>query len=118
MSDGNADTPATPVDASPISPRRPEAASSLEKHLQHRPERKELIDRNILPPSTAAPGLQAQQKELAKHMRADSLNEKIAHRPTPEALLKDGVLHEDPRSPDEDHAEAMEDELEKKEVEA
>ena len=32
-------------------------------------------------------------------MRRDSLNEKLAHRPDPEALLKEGVLHEDPRSP-------------------
>lgn len=33
-------------------------------------------------------------------MRRDSLNEKLAHRPDPEALLKEGVLHEDPRSPE------------------
>lgn len=32
-------------------------------------------------------------------MRADSLNEKIANRPTPEQLLKGGVLKEDPTSP-------------------
>jgi len=107
MSDGKPETAATPVDASPISPRLPEAASSLEKHLQRRPERKELIDRNILPPTTVAPGLQAQQKELAKHMRADSLNEKLAQRPPPEVLLKDGVLHEDPRSTDENRDEAI-----------
>jgi hypothetical protein len=34
-------------------------------------------------------------------MRADSLNEKISHRPTPAALLKEGVLKEDPTSPEE-----------------
>ena len=33
-------------------------------------------------------------------MRRDSLNEKLAHRPDPEVLLKEGVLHEDPRSPE------------------
>lgn len=33
-------------------------------------------------------------------MLADSLNDKISHRPTPEDLVKDGVLHEDPTSPD------------------
>jgi hypothetical protein len=34
-------------------------------------------------------------------MRADSLNEKISHRPKPEDLIKKNVLHEDPTSPDE-----------------
>ena len=36
-------------------------------------------------------------------MRADSLNEKIAHRPTPDDLIKKGVLNadEDPRSPEQ-----------------
>ena len=48
-------------------------------------------------------------------MRADSLNDKIAHRPTPEELIKKGVLDEDPRSPDEKYAEAIEDEYAKRE---
>jgi len=48
-------------------------------------------------------------------MRADSLNEKISHRPTPEALIKEGVLHEDPRSADEKYAEAIEEEYAKRE---
>jgi hypothetical protein len=70
---------------------------------------------NILPDSNAAPGIQAQQKELEKHMRADSLNEKIAHRPTPEELMKEGVLREDPRSPEEKYEEAIEEEYAKRE---
>ena len=53
--------------------------------------------------------------QLEKHMRADSLNEKIAHRPSPEALLREGVLHEDPRSADDKYAEAIEDEYAKRE---
>lgn len=48
-------------------------------------------------------------------MRADSLNEKIAHRPSPEALIKEGVLHDDPRSPEEKYAEAIEEEYAKRE---
>lgn len=59
------------------------------------------IPGNILPDSTAAPAIIGHQKELEKHMRADSLNEKIAHRPTPAELIKEGVLKEDPTSPDE-----------------
>ena len=50
---------------------------------------------NILPDSSAAPALQGQQKELEKHMRADSLEQKIQHRPKPEELVKEGILQED-----------------------
>ncbi|KXX74279.1 MKL/myocardin-like protein 2 [Madurella mycetomatis] len=108
---------ASSIDETPISPSLPNTArrNSLEYHLSHRPERQELVNRNILPASTAAPSLQAHQKELERHMRADSLNEKIAHRPPPEALIKEGVLHEDPRSPGEKYAEAIEDEYAKRE---
>lgn len=53
--------------------------------------------------------------QLEKHMRADSLNDKISHRPPPEKLLQEGVLHDDPRSPEEKYAEAIEDEYAKRE---
>ncbi|KAK4229249.1 putative rpel repeat protein [Podospora fimiseda] len=101
------------VDETPISPL--ERKNSLEQYLQHRPERQELVERNILPASTAAPGLQAQQRELQKHMRADSLNEKIAHRPPPEEVIQKHILHEDPRTAEEKYAEAIEDEYAKRE---
>lgn len=48
-------------------------------------------------------------------MRVDSLNEKILHRPSPEELVKQGVLHEDPTSPDGTYEEKMEDEYAKRE---
>ena len=50
---------------------------------------------NILPDSTAAPAIQGQQKELERHMRADSLEQKIQHRPKPEELIKEGILNAD-----------------------
>ncbi|KAJ1327922.1 MKL/myocardin-like protein [Microdochium nivale] len=103
----------TVVDNAPVS--SVERKNSLETHLKHRPERAELIEKNILPDSTAAAGLQEKQKELARHMRADSLNDKISHRPSPEKLVKEGVLHEDPRSADEKYAEAIDDEYAKRE---
>ncbi|KAK4460055.1 hypothetical protein QBC42DRAFT_230490 [Cladorrhinum samala] len=113
----NTNAAAVSVDETPISPSRGNLArkNSLEQYLQHRPERQELVDRNILPASTAAPGIQAQQRELAKHMRADSLNEKIAHRPAPEEVIEKHILHDDPRSPEEKYAEAIEDEYAKRE---
>ncbi|KAK4153373.1 hypothetical protein C8A00DRAFT_15395 [Chaetomidium leptoderma] len=105
------------VDETPISPSRPNPArkNSLEYHLSHRPDRQELVEKNILRSSTAAPGLQAHQKDLEKHMRADSLNEKISHRPSPEALIKEGVLRDDPRSAEDKYAEAIEEEYAKRE---
>ncbi len=53
------------------------------------------ISGNILPISKAAPALQGQQKELEKHMRADSLEQKIQQRPKPEELVKEGILEAD-----------------------
>lgn len=49
---------------------------------------------NILPVSNAAPALQGQQRELEKHMRADSLEQKLQQRPKPEELVKEGILEE------------------------
>lgn len=48
-------------------------------------------------------------------MRADSLNEKISHRPKPEDLIKEGVLHEDPTSADQLYEERIEEEYAKRE---
>ncbi|KAI0377579.1 RPEL repeat protein [Hypomontagnella monticulosa] len=111
MADEN--KPQSAVDETSISPV--ERRNSLEQHLKQRPDRAELVEKNILPASTAAPSLQEKQKELAKHMRADSLNEKISHRPAPEKLIQEGVLHEDPRSPEEKYEEAIEEEYAKRE---
>ena len=66
--------------------------SSISQGLSHRPEKDTLIQRNILPDSNAAPGIQGQQKELEKHMRADSLEKHLAARPNKEELLKEGIL--------------------------
>lgn len=54
-----------------------------------------MINRNILPESNAAPSLLASQKSLEKHMRADSLEQKIQLRPKPEELIKEGILEAD-----------------------
>ncbi|KAI9745035.1 MAG: hypothetical protein M1818_001313 [Claussenomyces sp. TS43310] len=112
---------------------RQKATDSLKKGLERRPHREDLIERasslpaastvlllqnvgrriankmplgNILPDSNAAPGIVGHQKELEKHMRADSLNEKIAHRPSPAELVKEGVLLEDPTSPTKEESDA------------
>lgn len=50
---------------------------------------------NILPDSSAAPAIQGPQRELQKHMRADSLEQKIANRPKAAELVREGILKED-----------------------
>jgi len=60
-----------------------------------RRERALTLSGNILPDSTAAPALQASQKSLEKHMRADSLEHKIQSRPRPEQLVEEGILEAD-----------------------
>ncbi|PFH55079.1 hypothetical protein XA68_10802 [Ophiocordyceps unilateralis] len=107
----------SPVDETPISPVRPDHArrNSLENHLMHRPNRAELVDKNILLASSAAPGLQAHQKELERNMLEDKLNDKISQRPDPGELIKEGVLQEDPRTADQKYEEAMEAEYAKRE---
>ncbi|KAI1500174.1 hypothetical protein F5X99DRAFT_387234 [Biscogniauxia marginata] len=110
-------TPEPVIDETPISPIRSNTGrrNSLEQHLKQRPERSELVNKNILPASNVAPSLQEKQKELEKHMRVDFLNDKISQRPPPEKLLNEGLLREDPRSPEEKYAEAIEDEYAKRE---
>ncbi|KAG5951330.1 hypothetical protein E4U53_003326 [Claviceps sorghi] len=105
------------VDESPISPIRPDSdrKNSLENHLIHRPDRTELVDKNILPASSVAPGIVAHQKELERNMLEDKLNDKISHRPSPEELVREGVLHEDPRTAEQKYEEAIEDEYAKRE---
>ncbi|SPO06163.1 uncharacterized protein DNG_08852 [Cephalotrichum gorgonifer] len=106
------------IDETPISPvqqANPERRNSLEHHLQHRPGREDLIEKNILPDTSAAPALQAHQVELKKHMLADTLNEKIAHRPDSKELVEEGVLSEDPLAARRRYEEAMEDEYAKRE---
>lgn len=69
-------------------------ADTLDKALQHRADKQELIDKNILPDSKAAPALQEKQKELEKHMKADHLDKALQNRPEKEELVKEGILKE------------------------
>jgi hypothetical protein len=71
---------------------RQRITDNLKKGLEHRPEREDLVQRNILPESNAAPALQAHQKELERHMRADSLEKGLQRRPTADELKEKGIL--------------------------
>lgn len=86
---------ASALQAKALELERQRATDNLKKGLSSRPDRAELVDRNILPNSTAAPALQGHQKELDMHMRADSLEKGLQNRPSPEELVKKGILDED-----------------------
>lgn len=47
---------------------------------------------NILSDSTVAPALQAQQRELAKHMRQNSLEKQLQSRPDVKELVEKNIL--------------------------
>lgn len=60
----------------------------MRKNLEQRPERSDLIERNILPSSGVAPGIQSAQQELQKHMRKDGLEKSLAQRPDRDELVE------------------------------
>ena len=66
----------------------------MKRGLNARPDRGDLVQRNILPDSNVAPALQGHQKELDLHMRADSLEKGLLARPSPDELRKKGILTE------------------------
>ena len=61
--------------------------------LSKRPEKEDLVEKNILPDSSAAPALLEKQRELQRHMRANSLEKSLQARPKPEELVREGILH-------------------------
>lgn len=51
---------------------------------------------NILSTSaTIAPALESPSRELAKHMRRDSLEKALQNRPNQEKLVREGILNEE-----------------------
>jgi len=67
------------VDISPISTA--DRRNSLEKHLQTRPDEKDLKNRHILLDTNTAPSLQARQLELERQRATDNLKKGLEKRP-------------------------------------
>ncbi|CAE6435426.1 unnamed protein product [Rhizoctonia solani] len=82
-------------DESPLSPRTAEAKLKLEKSLKERPEKQELVERNILKDSKVAPSLQAAQDKLQRAQLEDKLEKALESRPKPEDLVSNGILNKD-----------------------
>jgi hypothetical protein len=83
----------------PVHARSPsldtEAIAKLEKQLSARPEKNELVDRNILKEGTVAPALQAAKEKLQRSQLEDKLDHALQQRPTAQELVKEGILQED-----------------------
>ncbi|KAI0674997.1 hypothetical protein C8Q78DRAFT_934050, partial [Trametes maxima] len=70
----------------------PEAAQKLEKNLAQRPDKHDLIERNILKDDSVAPSLQAAKEKLQRSQLEDKLEHALQARPKPEELVKEGIL--------------------------
>ncbi|TCD62604.1 hypothetical protein EIP91_006650 [Steccherinum ochraceum] len=90
---------ATTTNPMPPMPRRsssldPQVADKVERHLQQRPPKDELIDRNILKDDNVAPALQAARDKLQRSQLEDKLDHALQQRPKREELVKDHILQE------------------------
>jgi hypothetical protein len=72
-----------------------EAMTALEKRLYMRPDKQELVERNILKDESLAPSLVAAAEKLKRSQLEDKLGHSIQQRPRPEELIKEGILRED-----------------------
>jgi len=77
----------SPIDAD-------DSRHKLEKSLKQRPEKEELVEKNILKNSNAAPALQAAQAELQRSQLEDKLEYALQHRPNPAELVREHILQE------------------------
>ncbi|KAL1756456.1 hypothetical protein FB107DRAFT_290123 [Schizophyllum commune] len=68
---------------------------NLEKQLNQRPDRSELVDRNILKDDKGiSPALVANMEKLKRSQLEDKLEHALQHRPKPDELVKEGILQD------------------------
>eukprot|EP01089_Gocevia_fonbrunei_P008572 TRINITY_DN2026_c0_g1_i1.p1 TRINITY_DN2026_c0_g1~~TRINITY_DN2026_c0_g1_i1.p1 ORF type:complete len:760 (+),score=307.47 TRINITY_DN2026_c0_g1_i1:53-2332(+) len=73
--------------------------SSLEKKLIDRPDKKDLVDKNIMKEGNVHGALQAPQAALKKEKLAQKLDEKLDNRPQVQELIDRNVLKSNPVAP-------------------
>ncbi|MCJ1358502.1 MAG: hypothetical protein MMC33_008502 [Icmadophila ericetorum] len=78
------------IDETPLSVQA--RRQSIEKHLQTRPDPKDLKDRNILLNTNAAPSLQSTALDLERQLHADNLKKGLGKRPEREELVERNIL--------------------------
>ncbi|KAG7090835.1 hypothetical protein E1B28_009917 [Marasmius oreades] len=72
----------------------------LEKHLNERPDKRDLVYRNIMKEDQGiAPGLVQAKIQLQRSQLEDKLDHALQQRPKPEELVKEGILHADEAPP-------------------
>ncbi|TRM69660.1 hypothetical protein BD626DRAFT_393348, partial [Schizophyllum amplum] len=70
-----------------------ETKDKLEKQLNQRPGRSELVEKNILKDDKGvAPALIANMEKLKRSQLENKLDHALQHRPKPDELVKDGIL--------------------------
>ncbi|KAH9949626.1 hypothetical protein B0H21DRAFT_103390 [Amylocystis lapponica] len=91
-----ADTTSTESSRPPAPVRKasidPQMAGKLEQRLSQRPDKHDLIERNILKDDSVAPALQAAKEKLQKAQLEDKLEHALQQRPNAEELVREGIL--------------------------
>jgi len=72
-----------------------ETVNKLDKAIGHRPEKQELVEKNILKDDKVAPALQAAKEQLQRAQLEDKIDYGLQHRPKADDLVKKGILQED-----------------------
>lgn len=73
----------------------PETFTKLDKAIGERPEKSDLVGRNILKDDKIAPALQAAREQLQRSQLEDKLDHALQSRPKPSELVKEGILKDD-----------------------
>jgi len=71
----------------------------LGKAISHRPEKQELVEKNILKDDTVAPALQAAREQLQRAQLEDKIDHGLQNRPKADDLIKKGILQADEAPP-------------------
>jgi len=77
----------------------PDTVDKLDKAISHRPEKQDLVDRNILKDDKVAPALQATKEQLQRAQLEDKIDHGLQNRPAADDLVKKGILQSDEAPP-------------------
>jgi len=76
-----------------------DTVEKLDKAIAHRPEKQDLVEKNILKDGTVAPALQAAREQLQRAQLEDKIDHGLQHRPTADELVKKGILQAEEAPP-------------------
>jgi len=76
-----------------------DTVDKLDKAIGHRPEKQDLVDRNILKDDRVAPALQAAKEQLQRAQLEDKIDQGLLTRPKADDLIKKGILQAEEAPP-------------------